>query len=203
MYFTIALTPLIKIVYRSYSIENCYILIFLVSIAAIAQIFVLQFNSITDPELNSFVYYLGYNFVYALIGICLAYSLAPRENLRPANNIIRFLPIVSIIVIFSSSYFAFDLDQTNYLLFNLFLFLLFYYLSFPQNKLISHLAKISFGIYLSHHLFVELLQVLEAQLNWNTNDFHLTLTNFIIGTIISIVLSSILYKIPQTKIIAS
>lgn len=203
IYFALVLIPLIKILHKSSVIINSIILICLITLAATAQVLVLKFNYISDPELNSFIYYLGYNFVYALMGICLAYSLAPREKLTPVNNIIIFLPMALMIAMLSSSYFIFDLSQINYLLSNLLLFLLFYYLTLPENKLISNLARVSFGVYLSHHLFVELLQVVEAKLNWNVNSFHLTLSNFVLGTTISVVFSYILYKIPQTKFLAN
>ncbi|GAB4534254.1 MAG: hypothetical protein Tsb0014_20340 [Pleurocapsa sp.] len=203
IYFGIVLVPLIKIVSKKSSIVNSIILIVSILIAAIAQVLVLKFNSISDPELNSFLYYLGYDFIYALMGIYLAYSLAPKYNVDSANNVINFLHIALTFAIISCIYFIFDLPQTNYLLANIFLFLLFYYASLPKLELVSNLSKISFGVYLSHHLFVEFLQVIVTKFNWNINNFYLTFLTFMIATIFSISFSFILYKNHKLKFLAS
>lgn len=133
-----------------------------------------------------FFYYLGYVFVTPLI-----YLLIKNKKINP------FLFFVIALFSFIS---ALIIDFIGFtIVFNISVFMTFLNLKGNSNPLIIKLSILSFGIYLTHALFVEGFQFLALMLKLDISSFSLTLINIILSFVFAAVLSQLLLKIKFLK----
>ena len=81
-------------------------------------------------------------------------------------------------------------------------FLSFFYWPFGDAGWIRWMSKMSFGIYLSHHLFIEAAQLLESRSGINSSLAIVTFFNFLFGFFMAALLCALLDRNKFTRFIA-
>jgi peptidoglycan/LPS O-acetylase OafA/YrhL len=195
IYYCIILLPFIFIC-KKYNVIYSTLAFGLIIIAiAINNTFTIYDNKdLLDRDLKIFLQYATSYLIYSVMGIYFAFLIiCDRANTSQAKYT-KFLPLVILTIIAVLRFEDNQTLQNLQIIINLIIFALFYYIPFPYNQAINYLAKISFGIYLSHHLFIEVFQVIEQKAGYSLDNFYLTMINFLLGIGLSIVFSTILYK---------
>jgi peptidoglycan/LPS O-acetylase OafA/YrhL len=154
-----------------------------------------------NPEADAFPFYFIYNLPYLFIGI-LIFDLTERTPCflnAPSRS--RFITAVfgcgSLLFWILPTIFPVLVPEQEVAR-NVFLFLTFLSWPFDIPMWINNIASVTFGIYLSHHLIVEGLLRVEGFLQFNSDATNITITRFIVATVLAIALCMWLRKSRQT-----
>lgn len=205
IYYCIILLPFITICKRQKALYSTLALSLILFLAiAIDRFFsISSYKNLLNNDLRIFLQYATSYLIYSIFGIYFAFLMTYNRSEKIQIKRIKFLSLTIFAVIMVLAFWSHDLFQYLPNFINLSIFALFYYIPLPYNQVVSYLGKISLGIYLSHHLFIESFQVIEQSLGYNLENFYLTIINFLLGTILSVVFSMVLYGIKKIQFMVS
>lgn len=151
---------------------------------------------------QAFISYVVYFSPYVSLGVLL-FFLTQRTDVAkslsgPKKQSIFFI-FVSFVVIFLLLPADGQFKRIVEILLYSSLLLSFYYWPYGLSRHVERLSKISFGIYLSHHLFVEGAQVLELKWDIDISSAMVTFGNFLVGVLMAVSSSFLFTKFRLTR----
>ena len=172
-------------------------------LVAITQQMPLTPNFPSATRLSIFATYFKTNFPYALLGIFFFYVRSVLSASTSKKSYFHTLQLATIFVVVSILWKLSGAIYTLDYLRNIVIFWACFLLKPIQTGLSQQIAKFSFGIYLSHPLFIEGFQKAETALGLSLNSFLLTAFNFAIALTLSLLTCQTLAKHRRTRFLVA